>query len=197
MKDYNEGMSDVYEWIDIYSPRTGDKLCRIQTPQNAKMTLLGFRTVWKHSSVIKRWAWQQAYTNVATLTSKGMNKEGSLIPTNFSSLCIVCRQNTVRSGVTWWNAKISHQLMHRPYKLIGFQCFNDKCNMFQVLIPMALHEHIDEIPKEFLQDRFGLYLKPEDKRLEELISQYGFTGGTELFEQEISQMKNNETHKPT
>ena len=192
-----KAMSNIYEWIDIYSPRTGEKLCRIQTPQNTKTLLLGFKTVWKHSIVIERWAWQQAYTNVARLTSMGINKEGSQIPTTLSFPCIACNQNTVRSAVSWWNARISHQLMHRPYKLIGFQCWNDKCNVFQVLIPMVLHEHIDEIPKEFLQDRFGLYLKQEDKRLEELISQYGFTSGTELFKQEISQMKSNETNKPT
>ena len=126
----------------------------------------------------------------------GINKEGSQIPTNLSFPCIACNHNTVRSAVSWWNARISHQLMHRPYKLVGFQCWNDKCNVFQVLVPMALHEHIDEMPKEFLQDRFGLYLKPEEKRLEELISQYGFTGGTELFKQEMVLKQGNKTNKP-
>ena len=53
-------MSNIHEWIDIDSPITGKKLCRIETPQKAILLLLNFKTVWEHPIVIERWAWQQA-----------------------------------------------------------------------------------------------------------------------------------------
>jgi hypothetical protein len=185
-------MSSNDEWIDIYNPKTGERLCRIKAPQKKPQKLgllfLNFKTVWKHPIAVERWAWQQAYTNVISLNSVGIAKAGSSIPATFNCRCIVCGQNTIRSATSLWNVTISH-LLHRPCNLIGFTCWNLQCDIFQVLIPIALHEHVDEMPSEYLQDRFGLYLKPEEKRLEELIYQYGFTGGTNRFQSELSQRK--------
>jgi hypothetical protein len=152
-------MSDGSEKVEIYSDRTGEKLCDIKVPQRwhwpipLPPVVITRHDVWKSPEAVKKWAWTQAQVidkqklNLAEqLLQKAKNGKVSFIfkPSDlFCYPCIACGQKTVVSVRTrWFGLKWGkHQ---------GYACTNDKCPMKMVVVPQALIEHIDEMPTEYL-----------------------------------------------
>lgn len=137
--------------VDIYSAKTGKKLCKIEAPQKWWSGLpipllfvwVSYRTVWKDPEAIRKWAWQQAYITTVYLNDIGITSKGGLSPPTFRGRCLVCGKDSVVAMDRHWR-------WSKKSKLVGFFCLNRACRLFRVLVPIVLFYHMDEMPMEYL-----------------------------------------------
>jgi hypothetical protein len=76
--------------------------------------------------------------------------------------CLICEEKSFGIAVNNLSYHINYRILKRPLTIMGFTCWNPKCGMYQVVIPISLCYHVDEIPDELLPEGWE-FSKPTDK----------------------------------
>ena len=134
------------ESIVIYSPKTGEMLCKIISPPD---------TDWASTNDEKviQWAWQQAYLirhswNVLQMVAQDFvdRTHGPVFkvyPSYIRTYCLICNHPTMKI------VKLSHPI-YFWLRSSGFACDNPSCYYYHLHFPIKLFQHSEEIPDKFL-----------------------------------------------
>ena len=147
------------ESIVIYSPKTGEKLCKIFSPPD---------TDWadpKDEKVIQ-WAWQQAYVIKYSWSAlqivaqdfidQTRGPKFKVHPGYIRTYCLICNQPTIKV------VKLSHPI-YFWLRSWGFACDNHSCYYYHIHLPIAMFHHSEEIPNKYLSGVQDYISKNQDK----------------------------------
>lgn len=130
--------------------RSGKKLCAIHCPQgwNAYIPIVippvsyFSENKWKDPQSIILWAWHQVCeTNAYYLEHNVTNLSLDMPP----APCVVCGELSIKP------VKLTTIF---GFRLRGIQCENKRCAMHHVTIPIAMFQHLKEIPSEYIPEGF-------------------------------------------
>ena len=147
------------ESLVIYSPKTGEMLCKIFSPPD---------TDWASANDEKviQWAWQQAYLikyswNALQIVAKDfanrtVGPKFKIYPGYIKTYCLRCNQPTMKI------IKLSHPI-YFWLRSSEFACDNHSCYYYHVHFPITLFHHSEEIPDKYLSGIKDYINKNQDK----------------------------------